>query len=66
MNVTCDAKLLYFPEKYIVGHDVKGLRKVLDGNVDLLTTASFFEDVVSCEEELSLEGVLTSEAVVAG
>ena len=54
MNVTCDAKLLYFPEKYIVGHDVKGLRKVLDGNVDLLTTASFFEDVVSCEEELSL------------
>ena len=66
MNVTCDAKLLYFPEKYIVGHDVQGLRKVLDGNVDLLTTASFFEDVVSCEEELSLAGVLTSEAVVAG
>ena len=66
MNVTCDAKLLYFPEKYIVGHDVKGLRKVLDGNDDLLTTASFFEDVVSCEDELSLAGVLTSEAVVAG
>ena len=66
MNVTCDAKLLYFPEKSLVGHDVKCLRKVLDGNVDLLTTVSFFENAVSCEDELSLAVVLTSEAVVAG
>ena len=65
MNVTCDAKLLYFPEKSLVGHGVKGFRKVYDGNADLVTTVSFFEDIVNCEEELSLAGALTSKAVVS-